>query len=43
MITIYMCTNQECDNVEITYRVEDAPSVVVCGGCKVQLEGVPSE
>jgi hypothetical protein len=43
MITIYMCTNQECDNVDITYRVEDAPTVVICGGCGVKLEGVPSE
>lgn len=43
MITIYMCTNQECDNVDVTYRFEDAPTVVMCGGCQTQLEGVPSE
>lgn len=43
MITVYMCTNQECDNVDITYRVEDAPSVLFCGGCQTQLEGAPDE
>jgi hypothetical protein len=43
MITLFTCTAEDCANKDITYRVEDAPGLVTCGGCGVKLDGVPSE
>jgi len=43
MITVFTCSVGDCVNQGVTYQVEDAPSVVVCGGCGVELEGVSSE
>ena len=38
MITLFTCTEPECPNLDIEYRVEDAPAVVTCGGCGITLE-----
>jgi hypothetical protein len=42
MITLFTCTQDKCANKNIAYRVEDAPMVVVCGGCGITLNGVGS-
>jgi len=43
MITVFTCLVEDCVNQGVTYQVEDAPTVVMCGGCGLELEGVPSE
>jgi len=39
MITLFTCNELECPNVGIEYRMEDANSVAMCGGCKQTLIG----
>jgi hypothetical protein len=39
MITLFTCTEADCPNKDIEYRVEDAPALVTCGGCGIKLEG----
>lgn len=39
MITLYTCNNKDCSNNGVTYRVEDAPALMVCGGCQTALTG----
>jgi hypothetical protein len=41
MITLFTCTATECPNKDLEYRVEDAPAVVICGGCQARLTGKP--
>jgi len=39
MITVFTCKVENCTNLDLAYRVEDAPEVVICGGCGITLEG----
>ena len=41
MITLFTCNVPECPNQGVEYRVEDAPELVVCGGCQATLTGTP--
>lgn len=43
MITVFTCSVEDCANQGVNYQIEDAPNVVMCGGCGVELEGVPNE
>lgn len=39
MITVYKCDADKCPNAGVEFRVEDAPELVVCGGCSTPLKG----
>ncbi len=41
MITLVTCFEPGCPNEGVEYRMEDASPVVMCGGCKKDLVGVP--
>lgn len=43
MITLFTCTQDNCPNTGLEYRVEDAPALVVCGGCQTPLTGVKED
>jgi hypothetical protein len=34
----FVCETDECPNKGIEYAVENAPELVMCGGCKEMLE-----
>lgn len=34
MVTEYKCSNADCPNFDIVYRMEDAPNGCMCGGCR---------
>lgn len=43
MITLFICTDTECPNAGIEYRMEDANPTAMCGGCKKTLIGKPEQ
>lgn len=43
MIIQFVCVDDKCPNNGIVYRMEDANSVAMCGGCKQDLIGTPEQ
>lgn len=40
MTKLFICTQTDCPNNGVEYRLTDPMPITICGGCKKILEGV---